>query len=108
MSDPQTPPSTVELVATTAQAIRELNHRTRGPDAFPGPAELYRLVTELVLLVDGLPQLLNQLGRWLHAEHDADRVRSDNHAGQPTAAAGTWTSECRRQPVRAPARPTKP
>lgn len=157
MSDPQTPPSTVELAATTAQAIRDLNHRTRGPDAFPGPAELYRLVTELVLLVDGLPQLLNQLGRWLHAEHDADRVRSDNHAdpgptvsratahmadaggaarelahslaraqqhlahlgatrpdrtinhaGQPTAAAGTWTSECRRQPLRAPARPTKP
>src|SRR6185312_4672659 len=120
--------------------IRELNHRTRGPDAFPGPAELYRLVTELVLLVDGLPQLLNQLGRWLHAEpgptvsrataHMADAGgaarelahslaraqqhlahlgatrpdRTINHAGQPTAAAGTWTSECRRQPVRAPAR----
>src|SRR6476620_5219347 len=80
MSDPQTPPSTVELVATTAQAIRELNHRTRGPDAFPGPAELYRLVGELVLVVDGLPQLLNQLGRWLHAEHHADRVRSEAHA----------------------------
>ena len=90
MSDPQTPPSTVELVATTAQAIRELNHRTRGPDAFPGPAELYRLVTELVLLVDGLPQLLNQLGRWLHAEHDADRVRSDNHAEPgPTVSRAT-------------------
>jgi len=34
------------VVATTAQAIRELNHRTRGPDAFPGPAELYRLWRE--------------------------------------------------------------
>src|SRR6478752_3171330 len=85
MSDPQTPPSIVELAATTAQAIRELNHRTRGPDAFTGPAELYRLVGELVLLVDGLPQLLNQLGRWLHAEHDADRVRSDDHADPGTS-----------------------
>ena len=156
MSDIDTWPGTVELAETTAQAVRELNHRTRGPDAFTGPAQLYRLVGELVLLVDGLPQLLTQLGCW-HAEHDADRVRSDNHAepgptvsratahmadaggaarelahslaraqqhlahlgatrpdrtinhaGQPTAAAGTWTSECRRQPVRAPARPTKP
>jgi hypothetical protein len=80
MSDPQTQPSTVELADTAARAVRELNHRTRGPDAFSGPAELYRLVAELVLLADGLPQLLNQVGRWLHAEHDADRVRSDNHA----------------------------
>lgn len=78
MSDPQTQPSTDELAATAAQAVRELNHRTRGSDAFTGPAELYRLVGELVLLVDGLPQLLNQLGRWLHVEHDGDRVRSDN------------------------------
>jgi len=43
-----------------------------------GPAELYRLVAELALLVDGLPQLLNQLDRWLHTEHDAGRIRSDN------------------------------
>jgi len=80
MSDPQTRPSTVEVAETAARAVREMNHRTRGPDAFTGPAQLYRLVGELVLLVDGLPQLLNQLGRWLHTEHDADRLRSDNHA----------------------------
>jgi hypothetical protein len=78
MSDPQTPPSTTEVAATAAQAARELSHRTRGPDAFTGPAELYRLVAELGLLVDALPQLVNQLGRWLTAEHDADRVQSDD------------------------------
>jgi hypothetical protein len=78
MSNPQTPPSTTELAATAAQAVRELNHRTRGPDAFTGPAELYQLLTELVPLVDALPQLSNQLGRWLRAEHDSDRVRSDD------------------------------
>ncbi|HEX5877761.1 MAG TPA: hypothetical protein VF468_05470 [Actinomycetota bacterium] len=80
MNDPETRPSTVELAESAAEAVRALNHRTRSPDAFTGPTQLYRLVAELVLLVDGLPQLLNQLGRWLHAEHDADRVRSDNHA----------------------------
>ena len=79
MRDPQIRPSTVDLAETAAHAVRELNHRTRGADAFTGPAQLYRLVGEIVLLVDGLPQLLNQLCRWLHTEHDADRVRSDNH-----------------------------
>ncbi|HEY5840794.1 MAG TPA: hypothetical protein VIU11_16405 [Nakamurella sp.] len=38
-----------------------LNHRTRDRHAFTGPAELYRLVAELALLVGGLPQLLGQL-----------------------------------------------
>ena len=90
MSDRQTWPDTVELAETAANAVRELNHRTRGPDAFTGPAELYRLVTELVLLVDALPQLVNQLGRWLNAEHDAHRVRSDNSTDPgPTVSQAT-------------------
>ncbi len=87
MTDPETRPSTVELAATAAQAVRDLNHRTLGPDAVTGPAQLYRLVGELILLADGLPQLVNQLGRWLQDEHDADRVRSDDHADPgPTVA----------------------
>jgi hypothetical protein len=80
MNDRQTHSSTVELAETTAQAVRDLNHRTRGPDAFTGPAQLYRLVGELVILANGLPQLLHQLGHWLHTEHDANRLRADNHA----------------------------
>ena len=69
---------TLELADTAAQAIREINHRTRNADAFTGPAELYRLVAELALLVGGLPQLLGQLDQWLHTEHHADRLRTDN------------------------------
>lgn len=80
MSATDTWPGTVELAATAGRVVRELNHRTRGADAVNGPAELYRLVGELVVLGRGLPQLLTQLGCWLHAEHDAGRVRSDNHA----------------------------
>ena len=80
-------PGTIELAQTAGQNVRELGHRTRGPDALTGPAQLYRLVGELVLLVDGLPQLLDQLDRWLHAEHAADRVRSDYHA-DPGPAVG--------------------
>lgn len=91
MNDPDTRPGTVELAQTAAQHVRELNHRTRGTDALAGPAQLYRLVGELALLVNGLPQLLNQLDRWLHAEHDADRVRSDDHA-DPGPAVGRATT----------------
>jgi hypothetical protein len=73
-------PTVLDLANRAAHAVRDLNHRTRHADAFTGPAQLYRLVGDLGLLVGGLPQLLGQLEGWLHAEHDAGRVRSDNHA----------------------------
>jgi hypothetical protein len=50
-----THPSALELAKQAAEAVQELNHRTRDARAFTGPAELYRL----------------------HAEHDAGRLRSD-------------------------------
>jgi len=67
----------LELAEQAAEALRELNHRTRDSCAFTGPAELYRLVGELALLAGRFPQMLNQLDRWLRAEHDGGRVRSD-------------------------------
>ena len=81
MTDPETYTGTteLELADEAARAVRELIHRTRHADAFTGPSELYRLVGDLTLLVGGLPQLLGQLEGWLHAEHDAGRVRSDTH-----------------------------
>jgi len=80
----------LELAEQAAEALRELNHRTRDPRAFTGPAELYRLVGELALLADRLPQLLDQLDRWLRAEHDVGRVRADTctDPGRIIAAAG--------------------
>jgi hypothetical protein len=69
---------TLDLADRAAEAVRELNHRTRSAGAFSGPAELYRLVAELVLLAGRLPQLLDQLDQWLHTEHDAGRLRTDN------------------------------
>lgn len=39
MSDTDTRPGTVELAAAAGQAVRELNHRTRGADAVNGPAQ---------------------------------------------------------------------
>ena len=80
----------LELAEQAAEALRELNHRTRDARAFTGPAELYRLVGELALLAGRLPQLLDQLDRWLRAEHDVGRIRADARAdpGRIIAAAG--------------------
>jgi hypothetical protein len=85
----------LDLADRAAQHIRELNHRTRGPDAFTGPAQLYRLVADLSLLTGMLPQLLGQLEDWLHTEHDADRVRSDNRGdpGPVVCAATTYLAD---------------
>jgi len=71
----------LELAERAAEAVRELNHRTRDPGVFTAPAELYRLVGELAVLAGGLPQLLGQLDRWLRAEHDAGRIRADTGTG---------------------------
>jgi len=72
-------PSLLDLAAATAQAVRELNHRTQHRSALTGPAQLDRIIAELADLVAGLPQLLGQLYDWLAAEHHAGRIRSDNH-----------------------------
>ena len=82
----------MELAEQAAEALRELNHRTRDPRAFTGPAELYRLVGELALLAGRLPQLLHQLDRWLRAEHDVGRVRADTGTdpGRMTPRAPSW------------------
>ena len=72
-------PSTVQVAATAAEAVRELNHRTLGRPTLTGPAELDRLVAELAVMTARLPQLLQQLSGWLAAEQSGRWIRSDNH-----------------------------
>ena len=71
-------PGVLKLAEHAAQAIRELNHRTRDHDAIADPAEICWLLADLAALAYRLPQLLDQLGRWLHLEHDAAPLRADN------------------------------
>jgi hypothetical protein len=83
LHDPQPPDvdtGLVHLAEYAAEAIRDLNHLTRGRDAFADPAELSRLLAELAAMASRLPQLLDQLGCWLRHEHDAARVRGDTNA----------------------------
>ena len=46
---------TLDLADQAAQAVRELNHRTRGAGAFTGPAELALLVG-LLAETEGRPR----------------------------------------------------
>ncbi|MDQ2708350.1 MAG: hypothetical protein M3Z25_12220 [Actinomycetota bacterium] len=70
-------PGVLNLGEQAAEAIRELNHRTRHHDALADPAELSWLLADLAATANRLPQLLDQLRTWLHHEHDTDRLRAD-------------------------------
>jgi hypothetical protein len=55
MTCPHAQPA-VDLAATTAEAVRQLNHLTIVPRALAEPAELDRIVAELATMACRLPQ----------------------------------------------------
>jgi hypothetical protein len=75
-----------------AKAIRSLNHATHPADDFPGlqyPSDLYRVLGELSLLCERLPQALRQLVRFLDRQLDANLIAIDagtEFAGHPERA----------------------
>jgi len=80
---PQQPvidPGALQLAGYAAEALRDLNHLTRGHEAWADPAELSRLLAELAVVASRLPQLLDQLCCWLRHEHDAAPMRADANA----------------------------
>ena len=68
---------TRQLAGQAAEAIRSLNHLTRGDDALEYPGDVYEVVASLRQMAERLPQLLAQLASWLKAEGDAGRVGHD-------------------------------
>ena len=69
----------LHLGEQAAGAIRDMNHHTSDHDAITDPVELSWLLTDLAAMASRLPQLLHQLDRWLHHEHDTGRIRADNN-----------------------------
>jgi transposase len=80
-------PGVLHLAEQAAQAIRELNHRTRHHDAFAGPAELDWLLADLTATAQRLPQLLEQLCSWLNHERDHGKLHADTHTNPADLAA---------------------
>jgi hypothetical protein len=68
-----------QLGEHAAEAIRELNHRTRDHAALADPVEFSWLLSDLAAMASRLPQLLDQLDRWLRHEHDEGRIRADDN-----------------------------
>lgn len=72
---------------TAAEAVRELNHATRGGTGLTGPADVYTVLGELALLLGRLPQAFTELQAFLDSECDTDLIAvvDGDYAGDPIA-----------------------
>lgn len=88
MSD--SPDGTLALARSAAEAIRGLNHATLGGDGLEQPADAYAVLGELSLAASRLPQLLEQVGRWLAASLAGGRLGCDDSTDPACAVSGAW------------------
>lgn len=80
--------SLAEVAEQAAQAVRTLNHLTRpAAGALSEPGQACDLVAALACTAGRLPQLLEQLSRWLRGEAAAGRLRVDAWSSSPDPAA---------------------
>jgi hypothetical protein len=73
---PRSPEYTRAVAAAIPEAVGCLNHATIGRprDALGQPATADAVIRDLHLAAQRMPQLFDQLRRWLAAEHDAGRI----------------------------------
>jgi len=88
LGGPYSPAATLYAAERVAEVIRYLNHATMHHEALGDPSEAYRLLRDVILAVQRLPQLLVQDVRWVEAEHAAGRilVTGGEWEGNPGAA----------------------
>lgn len=82
------PRQTLALARAAAGAVRSLNHATLGGTGLAQPADAYELIGDLSLAAAGLPQLLNQIGRWLASALAAGRLGCDDGTDPAAAITG--------------------
>lgn len=80
--------TTTGISAVIAEAVRFLNYATR-QGGVTEPATIYSVTGELETAAHRLPQVLGQLGGWLLAEAEADRIADTAHRPAPRLAAET-------------------
>lgn len=71
----RTPPA---IASAAAEEIRALNHRTLDPKAFGQPGDVSDVVNALAVLLERLPQALQQADAGLQQLHDAQAIRLDD------------------------------
>ncbi len=66
-----------ELASQAARAIRALNELTHGGGELTGPGDVRDIVASLELVGQGLPQLCEQLARFLVIKHEDGQLAHD-------------------------------
>lgn len=77
----------IDVAEQAAEAVRTLNHLTRGPDILTDPADTYLLLAALTALAQRLPQLLNQINHRLDTDLNPSQLRVDESAPSREPAA---------------------
>ena len=67
-----------ELASQAAHAIRVLNELTHGGGELTGPDDVRNIVSSLELVGQGLPQLCEQLARFLVIQHEDGQLTHDS------------------------------
>ena len=67
-----------ELASQAAHAIRVLNELTHGGGELTGPDDVRDIVSSLELVGQGLPQLCEQLARFLVIQHEDGQLTHDS------------------------------
>lgn len=85
---PHSPDYTRQLGEAFAEAVRVLNHATRGRSGLVYPVDVYDLVGLLAAGTGGLDQTARQLAEFLEEQLHAERlaVTTGPYAGKPVAA----------------------
>jgi hypothetical protein len=69
-----------EVASQAAEAIRALNHLTYGGGELGSPDEVRDIIASLGLMGQGMPQLCEQLARFLVAQQEDGQVRHGSGA----------------------------
>ena len=82
------PRKALALARAAAGAVRSLNHATLGGAGLAQPADAYELIGDLSLTAASLPQLLNQISRWLASALATGRLGCDDSTDPAAAISG--------------------
>lgn len=66
-----------EIATQVARAIVALNELTSGDGELTGPRDVHNIVASLELVGQGLPQLCEQLARFLVTQHEDGQLRHE-------------------------------
>ncbi len=77
------PGSPMVHAAVAADAIRSLNHASIRHECAEWPSDIGYALSSLAQMAAGLPQAMEQLGRWVDREEDFGRLRDVEYPALP-------------------------